>query len=64
MNIERAESVDYVLGVYKGVVRTVYRPYRWELVHRDGYVAGDGRYMFEGEAVEDSPYLNKDVSHL
>ena len=47
VNIERAESVDYVLGVYKGVVRTVYR-----------------RYMFEGEAVEDSPYLNKDVSQF
>lgn len=64
VNIERAESVDYVLGVYKGVVRTVYRPVRWERVQRDGYVAEDGRYMFEGEAVEDSPYLNKDVSQF
>lgn len=64
VNIERAESVDYVLGVYKGIVRTVYRPVRWELVRRDGYGAEDGRYMFDGDAVEGSPYLNKDVSQF
>ena len=29
VNIERAESVDYVLGVYKGIVSTVYRPVSW-----------------------------------
>lgn len=55
----KAEQVNYVLGVYRGIVRSV--------VKVTGHLWGqDGNDMrrcsFVGELEEDSPYLNKDAS--
>lgn len=57
-------KIDYVLGVYKGIVKTVYKPTKWMPYEcaDDGTIFKSIRYGFEGEAVPDSPYLNKDVT--
>lgn len=64
VNIRRAEKSDFVLGVYKGIVRAVYKPVRWfpADVAEDGTVFRKTRYGFDGMEVPDSPYLNKDIS--
>lgn len=53
-----APKIDYVLGVYRGVVRSVVKVngYSWvkDAKNRD-------RCAFEGELMLDSPYLNTDV---
>lgn len=57
-------KITYVLGVYKGIVRTVYKPTKW-LPYKcadDGIQFKKIRYGFEGIPVPDSPYLNTDVS--
>lgn len=56
VNLARAEQAELVLAEYKGVVRAIFRPWRW-------YSEDGKRYMFEGEKVEDKEiidlYLNK-----
>ncbi len=61
VNIVRAESADYVLAVFKGIVRAVYKPNRWYPVQKPDLYVGT-RFAFDGIEVHDSPYLNKDVS--
>lgn len=60
----KPSSIKYVLGVYKGVVRSVIKvnSYRWVKQADDGTIFNKQRCCFEGELLEDSPYLNKDVS--
>lgn len=57
-------KITYVLGVYKGIVRTVYKPTKWQTYKcaDDGTQFKKTRYGFEGIPVPDSPYLNTDVS--
>lgn len=64
IDYRRIPTIAYVLGVYKGIVRTVYKPIRWQAydVAEDGTVFNKTRYGFEGIPVPDSPYLNKDIS--
>ena len=64
INIDRAKKVDYVLGVYKGIVCTVYKPSAWEsYTHADdGTPFKTRRYGFVGEKVPESPYLNTSVA--
>lgn len=54
----KAQKIDYVMGVYRGVVRSVIKvkEYSWvkDAKNRD-------RCAFEGELILDSPYLNTDV---
>lgn len=54
----KAPKIDYVLGVYRGVVRSVVKVtgYSWvkDAKNRD-------RCAFEGELLLNSPYLNTDV---
>lgn len=59
-----APNIKYVLGVYKGVVRSVIevRSWKWSLIAEDGTKFKRERCIFEGNLLEDSPYLNKDVS--
>ena len=54
----KAKQVNYVLGVHRGIVRSVIKVsgYSWE---KDG--KNKDRCAFVGELVEDSPYLNKKV---
>ncbi len=57
-------EVKYVLGVYKGVVRSVIEvnSWHWTTVAEDGTTFDKERCVFEGKLIEDSPYLNKDIS--
>ena len=54
----KALKIDYVMGVYRGVVRSVVKikGYSWvkDAKNRD-------RCAFEGELILESPYLNTDV---
>lgn len=60
----KAEKIDYILGVYKGIVRIVIdvKSYTATLVAENGTVFRKPRFVFEGDIVPDSPYLNKDVT--
>lgn len=58
------QDIKYVLGVYKGIVRSVIEitSWKWVSVSDDGTEFKSDRCAFEGNLIEDSPYLNKDVS--
>lgn len=58
------EEIKYVLGVYKGVVRCVIevKTWKWTTVSEDGKTFMSERCIFEGDVLDDSPYMNKDVS--
>lgn len=60
----KPDSINYVLGVYKGIVQSVVKvdSYKWVEKAEDGTVFKKPRCCFEGTLVEDSPYLNMDVS--
>lgn len=59
-----AKKANYVLGVYKGIVRCVIKVKSYKRVSKseDGTIFKKPRYCFDGEICSDSPYLNKDVS--
>jgi hypothetical protein len=57
---QNAKKADYVLAVYNGVVRAVFKPKSW---HHEQSVKGKRlRWTFDGEEVKDSPYLYTNVS--
>ena len=58
------QEIKYVLGVYKGVVRSVIEVTSWEwtAIAEDGTKFKSDRCIFEGKLLNDSTYLNKDVS--
>ena len=60
---ERAEHINYVLGVYKGVVRCVIKVESYVFVAQaeDGTLFKNSRCCFEGETCPNSAYMNKDV---
>ena len=57
-------EIKYVLGIYKGVVRSVIevKSWKWATVADDGTIFKSERCIFEGKLLENSPYINKDVS--
>lgn len=57
-------EINYVLGVYKGVVRSVIEvtSWKWTSVAEDGTKFKSDRCIFEGKLLNDSSYLNKDVT--
>lgn len=59
MSKAKAELADYCLGVSYGKVVSVYRPTKWAVVEEGEY---EGRLMFEGEEITDSPFLGQDFS--
>ena len=61
---DKAKQIDYVLGVYKGVVKCVIKVEKYSFVEQaeDGTLFSKPRCCFEGENCLDSPYMNKDVS--
>ena len=61
---EKAKQIDYVLGVYKGVVRCVIKVEKYSFVEQaeDGLPFSKPRCCFEGKNIPNSPYMNKDVS--
>lgn len=60
----KAKQVQYILGIYRGIVRIVIKvaSFRKTSVGENGEVYDSPRYVFEGDVLSDSPYLNKDVS--
>ena len=62
---KRAQKVNYILGVYRGVVRSVIKVdgYEWTEWDEDANVCFNRkRCCFHGTLQYDSPYLNKSVS--
>ena len=59
MNGERAKSATFVLSLYRGIVRAVFKPIRWYLSQEH-----EGRWEFDGIEVKDSPYLHKSVKNI
>lgn len=60
----KSEQINYVLGVYKGVVRCVIKVESHKFVSQteDGTIFLTPRCCFEGEICPNSIYMNKDVS--
>jgi hypothetical protein len=58
------QEIKYVLGVYKGVVRSVIEveSWTWTKIAEDGTIFKKDRCVFEGKLIADSSYLNTDVS--
>ena len=61
---DKAELIDYVLGVYKGIVRCVIKvqSYKFVCQAEEGTLFSKPRCCFEGEVCSNSLYMNKDVS--
>lgn len=53
-------EIKYVLGIYKGVVRSVIevKSWKWATVADDGTIFKSERCIFEGKLLENSPYIN------
>lgn len=60
----KAEKIDYVLGIYRGIVRVVIKVkgYKTSMYSDNGTLFKKTRYEFEGDMLYDSPYLNTDVT--
>lgn len=60
----KAEKIDYVLGIYRGIVRVVIKVkgYKTSMYSENGIPFKKPRYEFEGDVIYDSPYLNTDVT--
>lgn len=58
------QEIKYLLGVYRGVVRSVIevKSWQWGVVAEDGTRFKRERCIFEGNLIKNSPYINKDVS--
>lgn len=61
VDVTRAEKADLVLALNHGIVVGVFRPLRWFKTANPQYA---GRYEFEGEMVEESPYFGKCVWNI
>lgn len=61
---DKADKIDYILGIYRGIVRIVIKVKSNSLceVAEDGTVFKKPRFSFDGDIVPDSPYMNKDVT--
>ena len=61
----RASQINYIEGVYHGIVRSVLKVegYEWAFCDDESNVSfGKERWCFRGVLTMDSSYLNKDVS--
>lgn len=58
---KRAQNADFAFAICSGYIIGVFRPTRWFLTSSKEY---PGRWEFEGEEVENSPFLNMNISHL
>lgn len=59
VNGNRAKMADYVLSVYHGIVRAVFKPKEWHI--SDVKFESGNRWEFTGTEVKDSPYMNVSV---
>ncbi len=61
----RDSQINYIEGVYHGIVRSVLKVegHEWAFCDDESNVSfGKERWCFRGVLTMDSPYLNKDVS--
>ncbi len=66
ISASRLKDIKYVLGIYHGIVRSVYKPKQWfsTNVADDGTIFKHTRYGFDAVVDDNSraKYLNKDAS--
>ena len=62
LNGNRAKQADYVLATYQGIVRSVFKPTKWQVSEK--HFEKGARWEFEGFEIHDSPYLSTSVAHL
>lgn len=64
ISVDKANKIDYILGVYRGIVRIVISVKKHTICEmgEDGTVFNKPRFAFEGDIIGNSPYLNKDVT--
>lgn len=64
ISADKAKKIDYILGVYRGIVRIVIKVTGVTSTSKgeDGTEFKKTRFEFEGKVIKDSTYLNKDVS--
>lgn len=66
LNKKKVKDIKYVLGVYKGIVRSVLevQSLEWTNISDDGTIFGSERCIFTGRLLEENEtsYLNKDVT--
>ena len=55
---EARKKITHVLGIYRGIVRGVYKPEVWEEFTDQN---GTKKVRFEGQELPASPYMNKDT---
>lgn len=60
----KAAKIDYILGIYKGIVRIVIKVNAHDItsIGEHGEIYDPPRHIFQGDVIEDSPYMNADVS--
>ena len=58
VSLPRVSKANLVLATVHGIVKAVFKPYRWYLTDSNKY---PGTYEFDGEEVMDSQYLGKCV---
>lgn len=58
---EARKKITHVIGLYKGIVRGVFRPVEWLETENEN---GKKKYGFIGDSLTDSPYLNKDARNV
>lgn len=64
LSSDKADKVDYILGIYRGIVRIVIHVKGSSMcsVAEDGTIFKKPRFAFVGDIVPNSPYLNTDVT--
>jgi len=64
INRDKAKHINFVLGVYKGIVRCVIKVESYKFVNQadDGTLFSKYRCCFDGKICPDSLYMNTDVS--
>lgn len=66
VSLNRANNVEYVLSVYKGIVREVYLITAWQEADPTAHEKNNGRFEFIGNIAEDTirnKYKLKSVKH-
>ena len=59
LDVKRAKNAELAFGICSGITIGVFKPLQW--YQSEEY---PGRWEFDGEEIDDSPYLNKDISAL
>ena len=57
LNYNTVQSIDFVLVIYKGIIKMVYKPDSWE-IDQNNCVA------FNGIPINDSKFINKSIDHI